>query len=103
MASSPTPMPDQQGGAPPQGGGGPPPDQSSQTPASAASQGPPSQGPATDLQRFLAQLSKVAKDMASSDPRLASGAQKMADGIQEMQAALVVPQQQTSPSQQPSY
>lgn len=74
------PMPDQQP-SPSMGGG---------------SQGPQSQPPsaeqATGLQRLLAQWYQVAKEMAASDPRLASGAEKVSQGIQEMQAALVTSQ-----------
>ena len=100
MGPSPTPMPDQGQGAAPQGGT--PPDNSSQTPASATSQSP-SQAPANQLQMILAQWYKAAKDMAGADPRLASGAQKVADGIHEMQQAIVVPQQPTPTQQQPTY
>jgi hypothetical protein len=50
---------------------------------------------------ILAQWYKAAQDMASADPRLASGANKVSDGIREMQAAIVVPQQPTPTSQQP--
>ena len=94
MATSPTPNPqDQQApGATPTpdaGGGG------------AQPSAPQSQ--ATDMQQLLARWYQAAKQMASSDPRLASGANKVAQGIQEMQTALITPQQQTPPSQQPSY
>jgi hypothetical protein len=55
------------------------------------------------MQMLLAQWYKAAQQMAAADPRLASGARKVADGIQEMQAAIVVPQQPTPTSQQPPY
>jgi X-X-X-Leu-X-X-Gly heptad repeat protein len=87
--SSATPPPDAGGAASsPQGGGG------SQQPS-------PSSAPANPLQMLLARWYQTAKQMASSDPRLASGAGKVADGIQEMQTALVSPSQPSSPSQQP--
>ena len=53
------------------------------------------------MQQLLARWYQAAKQMASADPRLASGANKVAQGIQEMQTALVTPQRQTSPTQQP--
>jgi len=96
-------MPDQQGqGAapPPQGGGappqgGPPPDQGAQQPGGA------SQAPANPLQMLLAKWYQTAKQMAAADPRLASGAEKVSQGIQEMQTALVAPPQPTPMGQQP--
>jgi hypothetical protein len=54
------------------------------------------------MQQLLARWYQAAKQMASADPRLASGANKVAQGIQEMQTALITPQQQTPTSQQPS-
>jgi hypothetical protein len=105
MATTPTPMPDQSSGAPPgqtAGGGAPPasqpPDQSPQGQGQSAFQ-----GPATPLQRLLAQWSEVAKQMATSDPRLAAGAQKVSEGIRDMQTALITPQQPTPLGQQPQY
>jgi hypothetical protein len=94
MATSMPPSPDQS--AAPQGGAPPPPPQG-------GSQGAPSGGQANDLQKLLANWYQVAKQMAASDPRLASGAEKVSQGIQEMQTALVTPPQPTSTSQQPSY
>lgn len=90
------PDPSQQGAAPPQPGGGagagtPPPQGGA----------PPSGGQANDLQKLLANWYQVSKQMASSDPRLASGANKVAEGIQEMQTALVTPSQPTPVGQQP--
>lgn len=64
---------------------------------------PSSQGQASQLQVLLAKWYQVAKQMAASDPRLASGAEKVSQGIQEMQAALVTPPRQTPIAQQPSY
>lgn len=90
-------MPDPSQGAAPQPGGG----------AGASSQAPPSGGPpsgggqANDLQKLLANWYQVSKQMAASDPRLASGANKVAEGIQEMQTALVTPSQSTPTAQQP--
>jgi hypothetical protein len=40
--------------------------------------------------------------MAASDPRLASGAEKISQGIQEMQTALVTPSQPQPQGQNPS-
>ena len=105
MATAP-PMPDQ--GAPPpapaQGGGAPPPpapDQNGQQ----GDQGQPQsfQAPANPIQILLAKWSKVAEQMAQSDPRLAAGAQKVREGIRDMQQAMIVPQQPTSLGQQPQY
>lgn len=105
MGTAPMPSPDQ-GAAPPQGGAGaPPPDQGAQPPQ------PPDQGggqqgfqaPANPLQLLLAKWFKVAEQMAAADPRLASGAQKVREGIQEMQTSLVTPQQPTPMAQQPKY
>lgn len=90
------PPPDQGAGAPPQGAT-PPPDQN--TPQ----QGPPSQAPANPMQMLLARWYQTAKQMAASDPRLASGAEKVSQGIQEMQTALVSPPQPTPMGQQPQY
>jgi hypothetical protein len=102
MATMPQAMPDQQGqgAAPPQGAGAPPqgaPDQG------APPQTPPSQAPANPLQMLLARWYQTAKQMASADPRLAAGAEKVSQGIQEMQTALVSPQQPTPVGQQPQY
>ena len=105
MATSGMPMPDQQGQGSPQGG----PSQPPPPPQGGAQQGPPSQGQppsggqANDLQKLLASWYQVAKQMAASDPRLASGAEKISQGIQEMQTALVTPPQPTPMGQQPMY
>jgi hypothetical protein len=102
MATTPQPMPqDQQGaGAPPAGAGAPPqgaaPDQGGQ-------QAPPSQAPANPMQMLLARWYQTAKQMAASDPRLAAGMEKVSQGIQEAQTALVSPAQPTSVGQQPQY
>jgi len=102
MATTPQPMPDQQGqgAAPPAGAGAPPPaapDQGAAPPAA------PSQAPANPMQMLLARWYQTAKQMAASDPRLASGAEKVSQGIQEMQTALVSPPQPTPTGQQPQY
>ncbi len=92
MAASPMPDPSQQQqGAPPDAGGGASPD--------GGAQPSPSSAPANPMQMLLAKWYQTAKQMAASDPRLASGAGKVADGIQEMQTAMVSPQQQPSPAQ----
>jgi len=108
MATNPQPMPDQQGqgAAPPQMGGAPPPGNA--TPPPGGDQGAPapgagSQAPANPLQMLLARWYQTAKQMAAADPRLASGAEKVAQGIQEMQTALVAPPQPTPAGQQPQY
>jgi len=95
-------MPDQQaqGAATPPGGGTPGQPTPAPTPDQAQA---PSQAPGTDLQRLLAQWYQVVKNMAASDPRLAAGAEKVSQGIQDMQTALISPQQPTPMSQQPSY
>jgi hypothetical protein len=81
------------GGAPDQGGQqqqGQPPDSSFQAPAN-------------PLQMLLAKWSKVAEQMAAGDPRLSAGAQKVREGIRDMQTALITPQQPTPLGQQPQY
>ena len=86
-----TPPPDASGAASsPQGGDG-------------AQQPQPSSAPANPLQMLLARWYQTAKQMAASDPKLASGAGKVAEGIQEMQTALVSPAQPSTPAQQPQY
>lgn len=98
MATMPSSMPDQgSGGAAQPMGGTPSP--------SSPSQGAPSQDQATSLQKLLADWYQAAKQMASADPRLASGAEKVSQGIQEMQTALVTPPQSQSQSigQNPQY
>jgi hypothetical protein len=52
---------------------------------------------------LLAKWSKVAEQMASADPRLSAGAQKVREGIRDMQQAMVTPQTPTSLGQQPQY
>ena len=100
MATAGMPSPDQSGGAPPQPGAGAPPP----PPPQGGGQQPPSQGggQANQLQQLFAQWYQASKQIASSDPRLASGMEKVAQGIQEAQAALVTPPQPTPMSQQPS-
>jgi X-X-X-Leu-X-X-Gly heptad repeat protein len=100
MATAPMPSPDQ-GAAPPSpaGGGGSAPDQGSQ-PQSPQS---PTSAPASQLQLLLNRWYQAAKQMAAADPRLASGANKVAEGVQEMQSSLVTPPQPTPMTQQPQY
>ena len=97
MAASPMPDPQQQQGS------APPPDAGGAASPDGGAQPSPSSAPANPLQMLLAKWYQTAKQMAASDPRLASGAAKVADGIQEMQTAMVSPQQPPSPSQQPQY
>jgi hypothetical protein len=101
MATPPMPQPDQgaQGAAPPQAGGSPPatPDQGGQQDQSSF------QAPANPIQVLLAKWSKVADQIAASDPRLAAGAQKVREGIRDMQQAMITPQQPTPLGQQPQY
>ena len=97
MATTPAPVSAQgQGGAPPARTAPPP----SQGPGQGQGQST-SQSQATGIQQLLANWYQVAKQMASADPRLASGAEKVAQGIQEMQTALVTPPQPTPMGQQP--
>ena len=91
MATTPTPMPQDQQGAP-QGGS----DAGSQP---QAPQG--GQDTATGLQQLIAKWYSAAKQMAQADPRLAEGANMVAQGCQRMQAALITPQQPTPQAQQP--
>lgn len=103
MATPPMPQPDQQGqGAAPAMGGGSAPDQGGQQPPP---QAPEQQGatssPASQLQLLLNRWYQAAKQMASADTRLAPGANKVAEGIQEMQTALVMPPQPTPMGQNP--
>lgn len=101
MAASPMPDPQQQGSATP------PPDASgaasSPQGGDGAQQPQPSSAPANPMQMLLSRWYKTAKDMAASDPRLAGGMSKVADGIQEAQTALVSPAQPSTPAQQPQY
>jgi hypothetical protein len=105
MATAP-PMPDQgaQGAPPPPQGGGapppPPPDQNGQQPGQ-GDQPQSFQAPANPIQILLAKWSKVAEQMAAADPRLAAGAQKVREGIRDMQQAMITPQQPTPLGQQP--
>jgi hypothetical protein len=107
MATASQPMPDQQGqgAAPAAGAGAPPasPDQGAPDQSAAQQPGTPSQAPANPMQMLLARWYQTVKQMAASDPRLASGAEKISQGIQEMQTALVSPPQPTPVSQQPQY
>ena len=106
MATASQPMPDQQGqGAPAPGGGAPstPPDQGAPDQNTPQQPGASSQAPANPMQMLRARWYQTVKQMAASDPRLASGAEKIAQGIQEMQTALVSPPQPTPVGQQPQY
>jgi|SRR5277367_285216 len=101
MATQPMPQPDQgQGAAPPTGDGSPPPDQGQQ-PNQGGQPQSSFQAPANPIQMLLAKWSKVAETMASADPRLAAGAQKVREGIRDMQQAMITPQQPTPLGQQP--
>jgi hypothetical protein len=97
-------MPDQQtqGAAPPTGGGAPPQNAPVQTPPPEQAAAP-SQGPTSGLQQLLFQWSQVVKQIAASDPRLAPGAEKISQGIQDMQTAIISPPQPTPMGQQPQY
>ena len=101
MAASPTPDPQQQSSATP------PPDASgaasSPQGGDGAQQPQPSSAPANPLQMLLARWYQTAKQMAASDPRLASAMGKVTDGVQEAQTALVSPAQPSTPAQQPQY
>ncbi len=84
-------------------GAAPPPDAGGAASPDGGAQPSPSSAPANPLQMLLARWYQTAKQMAASDPRLAGAMQKVAEGIQEAQTALVSPQQPQSPSQQPQY
>lgn len=64
---------------------------------------PGAQEQATKLQMLLADWFRVSREMAVHDRRLAAGMEKVAQGIQEAQAALVTPSQPTPIAQQPQY
>jgi hypothetical protein len=53
------------------------------------------------MQVLLAKWSKAAEEIASADPRLSAGAQKVREGIRDMQQAIITPQQPTPITQQP--
>jgi hypothetical protein len=97
MAAAPMPDPQQQQGStpPPDAGGA----ASAPQGGDGGQQPSPSSAPANPLQMLLARWYQTAKQMAASDPRLASGAGKVSEGIQEMQTAMVSPSQPSSPSQ----
>ena len=105
MATTPqaTPGMQDQGAATPPGGGVPPAEAGAQTPPQATPPTPPSQAPANQMQMLLARWYQTVKQIAASDPRLAAGAEKIAQGIQDMQTALVSPPQPTPMGQQPMY
>jgi hypothetical protein len=62
-----------------------------------------SQAPATPLQMFLANLFEAVKRISAAEPRVASAMEKISQGIQEAQTALVSPPQPTPVGQQPQY
>ncbi len=102
MATNAQPMPDQQ----PQGAAAPQDSGSAQQggPQGGMQPGGPSmQAPANPLQMLLARWYQMSKQMGQSDPRLASGAEKVSQGIQEMQTALVSQSQSMPAAQQPQY
>lgn len=100
MAASPMPDPQQQqspaASPPPDAGGGASPDGGAQQPS-------PSSAPANPMQMLFAKWYQTAKQIAASDPRVAAGMQKVTDGIQEAQTAMVSPSQPASPAQNPQY
>jgi hypothetical protein len=55
------------------------------------------------MQMLLAKWYQAAKQMAAQNPQLASGMEKVSQGIQEAQTALVSPSQPTPMNQQPQY
>jgi hypothetical protein len=61
-----------------------------------APQQPPSAAPANPLMMNLAKLYQLCSSLAQSNPVIAAGMQKAAEGIQEAQSALV-----TQPQPQP--
>ena len=94
MATTPTPMPQgQQDQGAPQGA----PDSTPQSPQGGG------QDAASGLQQLLAKWYQASKQMAQADPRLADGANMVAQGVQKMQAALITPPQPTPQAQQPMY
>lgn len=95
MATSPYSSPDQGQGSAPQGGG------ASSAPDQGQQSGAGGGGQANDMQMLLAKWYQAAKQMGASDPKLAAGAQKVAEGIQMMQTALITPSQPQPSSQQP--
>jgi hypothetical protein len=96
MATNSMPVPDQQGGSP-QGGPPPPP------PDGGGQHGPPSQGPANQIQQLLGKWSQAAQEIAQAYPQIASELNKIVQAIGEAQTKLIAPPQPTPTSQQPSY
>ena len=93
MATNAMPMPDQ--GGSPQGGPPPPP------PDGGGKQGPPSQGPANQIQQLLGKWSQAAQEIAQAYPQIAAELNKIVQAIGEAQTAMVTPSQPTPTSQQP--
>ncbi len=79
----------------------PPPMAQGAPPPGAAPQQPPSQAPANPQQTILAQMYEVAKKLAAENPVLSSGMEKVAQGIQEAQTAMLVQAPQPGPGQNP--
>jgi len=69
MATNSMPVTDQQGGAPPQGAGAAPPPP---PPDGGGQQGPPSQGPANQIQQLLGKWSQAAQEIAQAYPQIAA-------------------------------
>jgi hypothetical protein len=105
MATPTTPMPDPQTqGASPSPETSTPPTPLPQSPDQGQQpQQPTSQAPANQMQMLLAAWYQTSKQIAASDPRLASAMEKISQGIQEAQTVLVMPPQQTPTTQQPMY
>lgn len=100
MATNSMPVTDQQGGAPPQGAGAAPPPP---PPDGGGQQGPPSQGPANQIQMLLGKWSQVAQEIAQAYPQIAAELNKIVQAIGEAQTKMVAPPQPTPTSQQPPY
>jgi hypothetical protein len=99
-------MSDQSAGSPPQGPGAgapPSPQGGPQPPQGGPQQGPPSQGPANQIQQFLGNWSQVATQVGQAYPQIASQMNKIVQAIGEAQTAMVTPSQPTPTSQQPQY
>ena len=101
VATNSMPSPDQ-GGAPPSGAGAAPPPPPQGGPQG-GQQGPPSQGPANQIQQLLGQWSQVATQISQAYPQIAAQMNKIVQAIGEAQTAMVAPPQPTPTSQQPMY
>ncbi len=78
----------------------PPPGQGA-GPAGASPAPAPSAAPANPEQMMLAQMYQVCKKLAQSNPAMAAGMQKAAEGIQEAQTAMLTQGSGPSPEQNP--